>query len=428
MKYYSTNSPSQYVDFRTAVLQSLPSDNGLYMPHSINKLDPRIIETLDERSFAENSYLVAKNLIGDALPETILETIVHNAINFAAPLHTLNDRLHVLELWHGPSLAFKDFGARFMAETMSYLVKDETDKLTILVATSGDTGGAVAAGFHNIPNIDVVILFPKGRVSELQQLQLTTWGDNIRAIEVEGSFDDCQALVKQAFLDPELNKRLKLSSANSINITRLIPQSFYYFEAYRQLDDRQMPVVFSIPSGNFGNLTAGLLAKRMGLPVHKFLAATNANDIVPQYLASGEYHPKPSIATLSNAMDVGNPSNFRRMEHLYGSLWQDMKKDIVGYSFSDTEVLKEIRDCYNRSAYTLDPHGAVGKLAIDEWQKEHPLTQSILLETAHPAKFLPTVVSQLGYVDVPKALSDLRSKTEKYQSINAEYMDFVDCL
>ena len=350
MILYSTNNKDNKVNLKEAVLNAFPKDRGLYMPESIKALPESFYSNIEAYTFHEIAFLVSQNLIGNFIPESDIYQIVEKAINFPAPLFTLSENLHTLELFHGPSMAFKDFGARFMAELMSYFLKDEKKQTTILVATSGDTGGAVASGFYNVPGIDVIILYPSGKVSPLQEKQLTTWGRNIKAIEVDGVFDDCQRMVKEAFVDDTLTSAYKFSSANSINIARLIPQSFYYFEAYKQLKDKSKEISFSIPSGNFGNLTAGLLAKKMGLPVKYFLAATNINNTVPEYLESGLYKARPSVQTISNAMDVGDPSNFSRMSDLYGSTWNMMQKDILGYSFSDQqtkEALIEIKDKFN---------------------------------------------------------------------------------
>jgi len=331
----------------------------------------------------------------------------------------LDDKKYILELFHGPSLAFKDFGARFMAQLMSYFNRGEDKELTILVATSGDTGGAVAAGFYKTPGIRVIILYPSGKVSNLQEKQLTTLGENIFALEIDGTFDDCQYLVKTAFLDAELNQKLRLSSANSINIARLIPQSFYYFEAYKQLPKEGDPIVFSIPSGNFGNLTAGLFAKKMGLPVHHFIAATNANDIVPAYLSTGEYHPRPSVPTLSNAMDVGNPSNFARMLDLHPSTddcstWNNMQNQITGYAFDDETTAQAMKEIDKKFNYTIDPHGAVGFLALSEYQSKNPNTRGIILETAHPAKFIDDVESILEHpIEIPEKLAVLTDRKKE---------------
>jgi threonine synthase len=316
-----------------------------------------------------------------------------------------------------------------MAQLMSYFNRGNDRELVILVATSGDTGGAVAAGFFKTPGIKVVILYPSGKVSNLQEKQLTTLGENISAIEVDGSFDDCQALVKQAFLDQELTKNIRLSSANSINIARLIPQSFYYFEAYKQLPNDGKPVVFSIPSGNFGNLTAGLFAKKMGLPVGKFIAATNANDVVPSYLNTGNYSPRPSVPTLSNAMDVGNPSNFARMIDLYGSTWNTMKKDITGYSFNDRQTEAAMQDVYAKFTYILDPHGAVGYLALSKYEEQNLRIKGVILETAHPSKFLPDVERILNQsIDVPDRLAILAEKEKKAVNMGVTFEPFKEWL
>lgn len=419
MRFYSTKNKEYTVDLKTAVLQSLPPDNGLYMPIQIPQLSEDFINRLSKYSFQEIAIEVAKDYLKEDFDESQIVSLINHAINFQAPVSTLSDQLHVLELWHGPSLAFKDFGARFMAAVMSRLAEGSDQRLTILVATSGDTGGAVAAGFLGVDNVDVIILYPSGKVSPLQEKQLTTLGQNITALEIDGTFDDCQALVKQAFLDKEVNEKYMLSSANSINITRLIPQSFYYFEALKQLENKE-EVVFCIPSGNFGNLTAGLLAKRMGLPVSKFIAATNANDVVPQYLENGQYTPRPSVPTISNAMDVGAPSNFRRMEDLYGHLWEDMKDDIVGYAYDDDQTRDAIKEIYDRYKYVMDPHGAVGYLAAKAYQANHPNCNVVILETAHPAKFLPVMEPILGDLDVPERLAVLgdREKIAHYLSID----------
>lgn len=428
MKYYSTNNSQLTVDLKTAVLKSLPPDNGLYMPETITSLNESFVNELDKYTFPEIAFQVAQNMLGDDISDQDLTNIITNAINFDAPLVKLTEDIYTLELWHGPSLAFKDFGARFMAELMSFLVKDDNKQLSILVATSGDTGGAVAAGFFNVPNIDVTILYPKGKVSPLQELQLTTWGGNIKALEIDGTFDDCQALVKSAFLDKEINKKHNLSSANSINIARLIPQSFYYFEGYKQLKDKTKPVIFSVPSGNFGNLTAGLLAKRMGLPVKRFLASTNRNNIVPHYLATSSYEPRTSVQTISNAMDVGKPSNFSRMMDLYRSDWRSIHKDVEGFYYDDEETRFAIKYISKTFDYIADPHGAIGFLSAHQYLQDNPNHQAIFLETAHPAKFLPVMEPVLGEIKVPTTLSALRSKKKEALSMSREFFDFKELL
>src|ERR1700761_8188913 len=332
MKFYSTNNVNHQVSFKEAVFNSMPQDKGLYMPVSIPRLDDKFLNNLDQYTLPEIAFHVAKNLLGDDIPDGDLQNIIHDAINFLAPVVKLEENVFVLELWHGPSLAFKDFGARFMSRVMSYFLEAGEKQLDVLVATSGDTGGAVALGFLGVPNTRVTILYPKGKVSGIQEQQLTTNGQNIRALEIDGTFDDCQALVKQAFTDPELNAKFRLTSANSINIARLIPQTFYYFNAYAQmLKQGRDKVVFSVPSGNFGNIGAGLLAWKMGLPVEHFIAATNVNDTVPEFLKTGVYQPKPSIATLSNAMDVGNPSNWVRIADLFKDDAGALQKMVYGY-------------------------------------------------------------------------------------------------
>lgn len=423
MLFYSTKSPEQLVNLKTAVLQSLPPDNGLYMPQEIPHIE-NLIADLPNLNLQEIAYRIALPFLQSDMSHEDIKALCSEAINFEAPLHTLEEGLDILELWHGPSLAFKDFGARFMAAVMSRLVDQDGQKLTILVATSGDTGGAVAYGFLGVPSVDVIILYPKGKVSPLQQKQLTTLGQNITALEIDGTFDDCQALVKQAFLDEYINTTYKLSSANSINIARLIPQSFYYFDAFRQIANPNKKITFCVPSGNFGNLTAGLLAKKMGLPVERFIAATNVNDVVPQYLESGLYEPKPSIATISNAMDVGNPSNFRRMESIYGHLWTSMCDDIVGYSFTDTQTVEAIREIYARYHYIMDPHGAVAYLAAKAYKNIHPDHHIVVLETAHPAKFLPVMQPILGDIDIPARLGILQDHDEVSLPMSRSYEAF----
>ncbi len=423
MLLYSTKNKSHIVDLKEAIFKGLPDDNGLYMPTNIPTLDPDFIQNIKDYSFSELAFEISKTLLQGFVPEQDLKNLIEEAINFPAPLVKMDNSTYFLELFHGPSLAFKDFGARFMSRLMSYFDKGNDKKLVILVATSGDTGGAVAAGFYKTLGIEVVILYPSGKVSMLQEKQLTTLGHNVRALEVNGTFDDCQALVKEAFLDKELTSALRLSSANSINIARLIPQSFYYFEAYKQLENPKN-VVFCVPSGNFGNLTAGLFAQKMGLPVHHFIAATNANDIVPSYLSSGEYNPRPSVRTLSNAMDVGNPSNFTRMMDIC-STWNIMKEQISGYGYNDNDTalaMKEVKSKYN---YVSEPHSAVGYLALKEWQKTNPDTQGIVLATAHPAKFLDDVENILEQkIEIPTRLADLADLKKESVLMNTEYKPF----
>ena len=435
MQLYSTNNPDLRVDLAEAVFQGLPPDKGLYMPLSINPMPRKFFNELPLLSMPEIGFQVCQHLFQGIIPDDELREIVYGAIDFPAPVVKLDESRYVQELFHGPSLAFKDFGARFMARLMGHFNREEEQKLIILVATSGDTGGAVAAGFYQTPGIEVVILYPKGKVSYLQEKQLTTLGHNIKALEIDGTFDDCQAIVKQAFVDVELREKLRLSSANSINISRLIPQSFYYFDAVRQLGVSGDPLVFCVPSGNFGNLTAGLMAQRLGLPIHHFIAATNINDVVPAYLDSGIYSPRPSVPTLSNAMDVGSPSNFSRIANLYGqingldplseSTWEDMKSTVSGYAFRDKETEDAVRTVASKYAYTIDPHGAVGYLALLAYQEKHPNTKGVILETAHPAKFKPDVERILGYeIDVPERLARLVDEPKDATSMGIDYAPF----
>jgi threonine synthase len=400
-------------------MKGLPDDNGLYMPSDIPTLPEVFIKNLKGFSFQEIAFTIADTLFQGAIPKADLREIIKEAVNFPAPLVRLDEQKYILELFHGPSLAFKDFGARFMAQLMSYFNRGESQELVILVATSGDTGGAVAAGFYQTPGTQVVILYPSGKVSMLQEKQLTTLGHNITALEVDGTFDDCQDLVKQAFLDRVLTSRIRLTSANSINISRLIPQAFYYFEAYKQLPDDGRDAVFCIPSGNFGNLTAGLIAQKMGLPVSHFIAATNINKVVPEYLNSGIYTSRPSTPTISNAMDVGNPSNFARMLDIYegesqGSTWNNMRESISGYAYTDAQTREAVRELVQIYNYIIDPHGAVGYLALKEFQQTHPSTKGVILETAHPSKFLNEVEGILSCeIDVPYRLAELAQREKR---------------
>ena len=406
MRFYSTNNPNSTVDFGEAVLRSLPADNGLYMPEQITALDDAFWQEWKSLSFGEMAFRVVSTLLQGAIPSEDLRAIVDDALDFDAPVVRLDDQHHVLELFHGPTLAFKDFGARFMARIMAWLTRDSDELLTVLVATSGDTGGAVASAFHHVSGTRVVILYPSGKVSGLQEKQLTALGGNITAFEIDGSFDDCQHMVKSAFLDPETAASCNLTSANSINITRLIPQMLYYFEAVRQFDT---PPVFVIPSGNFGNLTACLIAIRMGLPVRHLVAATNVNDVVPQYLSTSDYRPRPSIATLSNAMDVGAPSNFARMKELFDNDWKAMTAMITGFAYDDAQTRLAMREVYEKYGYVIDPHGAVGYLASEAWLADHPEDVTVILETAHPSKFPETICEELGddVLTIPERLACL---------------------
>jgi len=401
VQYYSTRNRTTRVSLREAVLKGLAPDGGLYMPERFEQLPSGFLESARGMSFHEIALTMAGSLFGREPGDGVLRRIIVEAFDFKVPLVTLADGLHVLELFHGPTLAFKDFAARFMARLMAHFVVGESRELHILVATSGDTGSAVAHGFQGVPGIRVHILYPSGRVSAIQEAQLTTIGGNVSALEVAGTFDDCQRMVKEAFLDREIGSRLMLSSANSINIARLIPQSFYYVWAWSRLEDGGHPTVVSVPSGNFGNLTAGLIAKRMGLPVQCFIAAVNRNDAVPRYLRTGSYSPGPVIPTLSNAMDVSNPSNFDRILDLYGRDHLRLAGDLKGFSFSDDQTRAAMRRLHDRYGYVADPHGAVGYLGIESFVEGNGgSVDAVFLETAHPAKF-PDTVEQATGISVP---------------------------
>jgi threonine synthase len=429
MLYHSTHNPSFRVGLKEAILRSLPPDNGLYMPDRLPVLGDDFWKIWRHLSFTETGIAVADAFFGEDVPPQALVDIVEGTLTFDAPLVTLAPGDHVLELFHGPTLAFKDFGARFMARLMAWLTRDEDRMLTVLVATSGDTGGAVASAFHNVPGTRVVILYPKGKVSGLQEKQLTALGGNITALEIDGSFDDCQALVKSAFLDRELAENLNLTSANSINLARLVPQSFYYIHAARQLPEGVKPV-FVVPSGNFGNLTAGLLAMQLGLPVEHFIAATNRNDVVPEFLRTGDYQPRPSVATISNAMDVGAPSNFVRMQALFGGSWDAMKSKISGMCFNDEQTRAAIREVKSLHGYEIDPHGAIGWLAARQWRSQHPCCSTITLETAHPAKFPDVMDAELGAgsVEIPERLSILANREKVAIQMSTDQAAFREWL
>ncbi|HTF23601.1 MAG TPA: threonine synthase [Candidatus Limnocylindria bacterium] len=397
MRYRSTSRKAALTSLRGAVLRGLAPDGGLYMPVEIARHSPEELEEFRRLPFTEVCFRVARPFASPDVPEEVLWQVVSEAINFPVNLVSLSPGLHILELFHGPTLAFKDFGARFMARLMGYFVRGETRTLTVLVATSGDTGSAVAHGFLCVPGIRVVILYPSKRISEAQEKQFTTLGENITALEVVGTFDDCQRLVKQAFSDAELNKHTWLTSANSINIGRLLPQMFYHLAAYRQLPVASVPLIVSVPSGNFGNLTAGIFAKRIGLPVAKYVASTNANDVVPEYLRTGEFHPRAAQATYSNAMDVGNPNNFPRLLDLCRNRLEYVQKEIWGHGATDEETLAAMKMLHDRFGYIADPHTAVGVLGWEAYKREHPEpAQGLVLATAHPAKFADVVMKAIG--------------------------------
>lgn len=428
MILYSTNNKDLRVSFKEAVFNSMPQDKGLYMPLEIPQLDADFIQNIEQYSLPEIAYQVASTLLKDEIPAADLQSLINDAINFEAPAVKLDDKTFVLELFHGPSLAFKDFGARFMSRIMAYFLKDGEQLLDVLVATSGDTGGAVALGFLGVPNTRVTILYPEGKVSPIQELQLTTNGSNIRAIEVKGTFDDCQALVKQAFADEELNAKFRLTSANSINISRLIPQTFYYFNTYAQLKRQGLnELVFAVPSGNFGNIGAGLLAYKLGLPVKQFIAATNINDTVPRFLESGIYQTRPSSQTYSNAMDVGAPSNWIRIMDLFDQDVDQLKKVVTSYRFTDEETLEGIKDLDQRLNYVACPHTAIAYLAVEKYRKENLADNSaaVFLSTAHACKFPDIFPADIAAkIDIPSQVTDLESLPKHADQLEADFDGF----
>lgn len=428
MKLYSTNNKNLRVSFQEAIFNSMPQDKGLYMPSEIPQLSKYFIDHIEKYSLQEIAYKIASTLLKHEMPEADLKALIEDAVNFDAPIVKLDNETFVLELFHGPSLAFKDFGARFMSRVMAYFLKDGEQLLDVLVATSGDTGGAVALGFLGVKNTRVTILFPKGKVSEVQRLQLTTNGKNIRAITVDGTFDDCQALVKQAFADEELNAKFRLTSANSINIARLIPQTFYYFNAYAQLKRQGFKdVVFSVPSGNFGNIGAGLLAYKMGLPVKQFIAATNANDTVPRFLETGVYETRPSVQTYANAMDVGAPSNWVRIMHLFKDDRKALHELVKAYRFTDEETLAGINEIFEQFKYVACPHTAIAYLASKTFMAEnqHDESAKVFLSTAHACKFPEVLpVDILEKIELPKQVQSLKNSSELYDELGKDFEGF----
>lgn len=421
MKFYSTNNKLHRVSLREAVLRGLAPDNGLYMPEIIPEFDQKLFSTLHSLTFSEIAFAIAHKFIGDDLEKSVIKKMVDHTISFGAPLVEIEENVFALELFHGPTLAFKDFGARFMSQLLMHYAQEQDREVTVLVATSGDTGSAVANGFLDVAGVRVVILYPSEKVSALQEKQFASLGKNITAVEIDGSFDDCQRLVKLAFQDEAINSSLFLTSANSINIARLIPQAFYYFYAWSRIKKKES-VVFSVPSGNFGNLTAGLIAKRMGLPINHFVASTNSNDVVPTFLQSKLFKPRASVTTISNAMDVGDPSNFTRILDLYQNDWEKMKQDISGYSFSDRETREIMQRIFKQSNYVLDPHGAVGLLGLKKYLHTSKNTTGIFLETAYPAKFKDVVELILTQeLVLPKELEQLSLKEKKSITCSSDY-------
>ncbi len=423
MKYYSTNNKDLQLDIKEAVIKGLASDNGLFMPEYIPVLAESFINNLDKLSLQEIAYEVLKPFFTPVIPDEKLKSIIKDAFNFEIPLRNIDDNISVLELFHGSTSAFKDVGARFLARVLSWFVKDMQQDVYVLAATSGDTGGAVANGFVDLPGIKVIVLYPAGMVSDRQERQFTTLGRNITALEVDGTFDDCQRLVKTAFLDEELNKKLFLTSANSINIARLLPQMVYYFHAFAQIGVNNKDVVFSVPSGNFGNITAGLIAYKMGLPIKRFIAATNINDVFPEYLNSGKYKPGTSVHTIANAMDVGDPSNFVRVLELFNKDLNSIKKVISGYVVDDMQIRKTIRDVYEKTGYVLDPHGACGYEALCKRIKADEY--GVFLATAHPAKFPDVVEEQIdNEVVMPETMQQFMNKEKMKNEISSSFYEF----
>jgi threonine synthase len=420
MQYFSTNRKSPHATFKEAVLRGQPDDKGLYFPESVPKLSNKFIAGLREKSNDEMAFEVIKPYVGDSIHDERLFEICAETVNFPFPLVEISDRISALELFHGPTLAFKDVGARFMSRCLQHFASERSGKTIVLVATSGDTGGAVANGFFGVEGVEVVILYPKGKVSKVQELQLTTLGGNVTTLELHGTFDDCQALAKRAVADAELQKQVFITSANSINVARWLPQQFYYFYALKQWQGGEPPVI-SVPSGNFGNLAAGVLANISGLPVDRFIAACNANDVVPQFFENGEYRPKPSVSTLSNAMDVGDPSNFVRILEIFDQNFTDLKANLKAVSISDEQTAETMRSVKNDFDYVLDPHGAVAYCALSDHLEKHPGQKGIILETAHPVKF-DSVKDIIGeQVAVPDSIKDLFSREKVSIEIAPEY-------
>ncbi len=422
MRYYSTSQQSPVVDFKEATIKGQAPDKGLYFPESIPQVSPGLINSMTEISREEIAFRVIKPYVGSTIPDEKLFEIVSETVNFPIPLVKLTDDIFSLELFHGPTLAFKDVGARFMSRCLGYFVKDDPRKVTVLVATSGDTGGAVAHGFYQVEGVEVVILYPSGKVSRVQEKQLTTLGKNIHALEVDGTFDDCQELVKQAFVDEDINQKLFLTSANSINVARWLPQQFYYFFACQQWEKKEREPVIAVPSGNFGNICAGMLAMQSGLPVKHFIAACNANDVVSAYLRSEELKPRQAVATLSNAMDVGNPSNFIRILEIFHHKFPELKSKLSSYSISDEETILTIKKTFENENYLLDPHGAVGYLSLQQYLKTNPAQEGIFLETAHPVKFPLAVEKAIGQkIPLPVSLEPMMQQSKKSIFIKPEF-------
>ncbi|MCK0162058.1 threonine synthase [Allomuricauda sp. F6463D] len=418
MKFHSLNNRSNQASFKEAVIAGIAPDKGLYFPESITPLSQDFFENIEELSNHEIAFRAIHQFVSDDIPDNALKEIISNTLDFDFPVVDIEENVATLELFHGPTMAFKDVGARFMANCLGYFSQGEKQDVTVLVATSGDTGGAVANGFLGVDGVQVLILYPSGKVSEIQEKQLTTLGQNIEAMEVDGVFDDCQRMVKTAFLDTEITDHKKLTSANSINVARWLPQLFYFLFAYKQAKSKGKEIVFSVPSGNFGNICAGMVAQKLGMPVKHFVASTNANDVVPKFMENGVYKPMASIATISNAMDVGDPSNFIRIRHLYKDDLGTLQKHLSSYSFTDKSTKVTMKAIHSKTGYVMDPHGAVGYLGLKEFQKSHPDTYGIFLETAHPVKFLDVVEETLGLTpQIPPQIKKVMNKDKKSISI-----------
>lgn len=414
MKFYSLNNPDLQATFKEAVIAGIAPDKGLYFPESITSLPKDFFEKIEQLSNHEIAFKAIHQFVNADIPDTVLKEIIANTLDFDFPVVPVEENVASLELFHGPTMAFKDVGARFMANCLGYFSQGEKQDVTVLVATSGDTGGAVANGFLGVDGVKVVILYPSGKVSDIQEKQLTTLGQNIEAMEVDGTFDDCQRMVKTAFLDTEITDHKKLTSANSINVARWLPQLFYFLFAFKQAKSKGKEIVFSVPSGNFGNICAGMVAQKLGMPVKHFVAATNVNDVVPKFMENGIYEPVPSKATISNAMDVGDPSNFVRIQHLYQGNLERLRANLSSYSISDEATREAMKSVHSKSGYVMDPHGAVGYLGLKEYQKNHPNTYGIFLETAHPVKFLDVVEDTLGLSpEIPPQIQKVMGREKK---------------
>lgn len=418
MNFYSLNKKAANVSFKNAVIKGIAPDRGLYFPGSISALPASFFENIEKLSTTEIAFQAIHQFVQDDLPDATLKNILEEVLDFDFPVVQIEKNVATLELFHGPTMAFKDVGARFMARCLGYFSENQNQEVTVLVATSGDTGGAVANGFLGVPGVKVVILYPKGKVSDIQERQLTTLGQNITALSVDGTFDDCQEMVKTAFLDKELLEQMQLTSANSINVARWLPQLFYFLLAYKQVKSKGKEIVFSVPSGNFGNICAGMVAQRLGMPVKHFIASTNVNDTVPEFMRTQNYNPKPSTATISNAMDVGDPSNFIRIRHLYQDNFEALNQKLSSFAFTDEETKKAMLDIYKENNYIADPHGAVGYLGLKKYQSEHHDTFGIFLETAHPVKFLDIVEETIGKsLEIPAQIQKVMDKEKKFIQI-----------